>query len=92
MLRSMRLSTRLGLCVFAFLVPIGYLLFLLVSAQNADIRFVSVEASGAAHTSFAFFVGVTVLLAVRECVDVGVPVFVRDAVFVLVRVLRRGRG
>lgn len=45
------------------------------------------EASGAAHTSFAFFVGVTVLLAVRECVDVGVPDFVFEAVFVLVRVL-----
>ncbi len=46
MFGSLRLSAKLGMCAFAFLIPIGYLLFLLVSAQSAEIRFVSGEASG----------------------------------------------
>ncbi len=49
MLRSLRLTAKLGLCASAFIIPIAYLLFLLVSAQNTVIRFAGAELAGARY-------------------------------------------
>lgn len=46
MFNAMRISTRLGLCACAFLLPIGYLLVQLLAIQNADRGLVATEAAG----------------------------------------------